>query len=189
MALALQPSPQTLSPRPPTAHRSPQRAKPTLMGLTHRQLAATAGRRPTSRAVSHRAHRRAEVTGRRRTATVTPRRAVRPAASVNYPGAMAGKAQGAMAAGAAPAGLPRSSPSLAARRWSSPLAAAAAVVAASSAVERAALVAVVQMAVATEPATRAPGALVAASLSTLVVAAPTPVRAATRVAAVAAGEA
>ena len=34
MALALQPSPQTLSPRPPTAHRSPQRAEPTLMGLT-----------------------------------------------------------------------------------------------------------------------------------------------------------
>lgn len=37
MALALQPSPQTLSPRPPTAHRSPQRAEPTLMGLTPRQ--------------------------------------------------------------------------------------------------------------------------------------------------------
>src|ERR1039458_4364252 len=34
MALALQPSPQTLSPRPPTAHRSPQRAEPTLTGLT-----------------------------------------------------------------------------------------------------------------------------------------------------------
>jgi hypothetical protein len=37
MALVLQPSPQTLSPRPPTAHRSPPRAEPTLMGLTHRQ--------------------------------------------------------------------------------------------------------------------------------------------------------
>src|ERR1019366_762596 len=34
MALSLQPSPQTLSPWPPTAHRSPQRAEPTLMGLT-----------------------------------------------------------------------------------------------------------------------------------------------------------
>src|SRR5437763_16443747 len=37
MALALQPSPQTLSPRPPTAHRSPPRAKPTLTGLTPMQ--------------------------------------------------------------------------------------------------------------------------------------------------------
>src|SRR5664279_2894374 len=34
MALALQPSTTTLSPRPPTAHRSPQRAKPTFVGLT-----------------------------------------------------------------------------------------------------------------------------------------------------------
>src|SRR5947209_7152905 len=37
MALALQPSPQTLSPQPPTAHRSPSRAEPTLMGLTPTQ--------------------------------------------------------------------------------------------------------------------------------------------------------
>ena len=55
MALALQPSTTTLSPRPPTAHRSPQRAEPTLMGLTHRQMAAAAdveGRRSwTSAAV------------------------------------------------------------------------------------------------------------------------------------------
>src|ERR1019366_2989903 len=36
MALSLQPSPQTLSPRPPAAHRSPSRAEPTLTGLTHR---------------------------------------------------------------------------------------------------------------------------------------------------------
>jgi hypothetical protein len=42
MALALQLSPQTLSPRPPTAHRSSPRAEPTLMGLTHRHARGSA---------------------------------------------------------------------------------------------------------------------------------------------------
>jgi hypothetical protein len=37
MALARQPSPQTLSPRPPIARRSPQTSEPTFLGLTHRQ--------------------------------------------------------------------------------------------------------------------------------------------------------
>jgi hypothetical protein len=49
MALALQPSTTTLGSRPPTAHRSPQRAEPTLMGLTHRQERAGRGPvRPTN---------------------------------------------------------------------------------------------------------------------------------------------
>src|ERR1035441_616976 len=46
MALSLQPSPQTLSPWPPTAHRSPQRAEPTLMGLTPMHTLVASGAAP-----------------------------------------------------------------------------------------------------------------------------------------------
>src|SRR3981081_695403 len=63
MALALQPSPQTLSPRPPTAHRSRQRAEPTLMGLTHRQSGDSA-RRGRSPAIGDRRDPTAAAQGR-----------------------------------------------------------------------------------------------------------------------------
>src|SRR4051794_26291055 len=48
MAVALQPSPQTLSPRPPTAHRSPPRTEPTLTDL-HIGTALSPGRRASAR--------------------------------------------------------------------------------------------------------------------------------------------